>query len=92
MADGASTDRTLQALEACVQDDSRLRSTSTTHRGSADALTKALRAVRVTLIGWLNPFDQMSAGALARAVSALNAHSEWLLVKGKAMNKTKRQT
>ena len=49
-------------------------------RCPADALNQAFRAARGTLIGWLNADDLSPLGALARAVAALNAHPEWLMV------------
>ena len=80
VADGGSTDGSLQVLEDLAAADPRLRIVSKSDRGPADALNKAFRAARGTLIGWLNADDLMPPGALARAVSALNAHPEWLMV------------
>lgn len=82
VADGGSTDGSLQVLEDLAAADPRLRIVSTIDRGPADALNKAFRAARGTLIGWLNADDVMPSGSLARAVAALNAHPEWLMVYG----------
>ena len=82
VADGGSTDGSLQLLEDLAAADSRVRIVSKSDSGPADALTKAFRAARGTLIGWLNADDLMPAGALKRAVAALKAHPEWLMVYG----------
>ncbi len=82
VADGGSTDGSFQWLEDLSVADPRLRVVSKSDRGPADALNKAFRAARGTLIGWLNADDVMPPGALARAVAALNAHPEWLIVYG----------
>ena len=82
VADGGSTDGSLQVLEDLAEADPRLRIVSRSDRGPADALNKAFRAARGTLIGWLNADDLMPLGALARAVTALHAHPEWLMVYG----------
>jgi len=84
VADGGSTDASLQVLEDLAEADPRLRIVSRSDRGPADALNKAFRAARGTLIGWLNADDLYTPGALARAVAALNAHPEWLIVYGEA--------
>ena len=81
-ADGGSTDGTLQILEALAASNPRLRIVSRADSGPADALNQAFRAARGTLIGWLNADDLYPPGALARAVAALNAHPEWLMVYG----------
>ena len=80
MADGGSTNESLQVLEDLAAADSRLRIISRTDRGPADDLNKALRAARGTLIGWLNADDLMPQGSHARVVTALEAHPEWLMV------------
>ena len=82
VADGGSSDGSLQVLEDLAVADPRLRIVSRSDCGPADALNKAFRAARGTLIGWLNADDVMPPGALARAVAALNAHPEWLMVYG----------
>ncbi len=82
VADGGSSDGSLQTLEALAAKDSRLRIVSRADTGPADALNQAFRAARGTLIGWLNADDLSPPGALSRAVAALNAHPEWLMVYG----------
>ncbi|MDA7685383.1 glycosyltransferase [bacterium] len=82
VADGGSSDGSLQVLEDLAEVDPRLRIVSRSDRGPADALNKAFSAARDTLIGWLNADDLMPPGSLARAVAALNAHLEWLMVYG----------
>ena len=57
VADGGSTDGTLQWLEEFAASDPRLRIVSRSDVGPADALNKAFRAARGTLIAWLNADD-----------------------------------
>ena len=82
VADGGSTDGSLAELRQWSENDSRVRIISESHSEPADALNKAFRSARGTLIGWLNADDLIPSGALARAVAALNAHLEWLMVYG----------
>jgi hypothetical protein len=82
VADGGSCDGSLQMLADLAATDRRLRVVSRTDRGPADALNKAWRAARGTLIGWLNADDLYTPGALARAKSALDEHPEWLMLYG----------
>ena len=84
VADGGSTDGTLEQLEAIAASDPRLRIISRGDTGPADALNKAFKAARGTLIGWLNADDLYDPGTLRRAVAELNAHPEWLMVYGEA--------
>ncbi|QNI99006.1 putative beta-glycosyltransferase/ family 2 [Synechococcus sp. A15-62] len=82
VADGGSTDGSLQFLERLSVVDPRLRIVSTTDSGPADALNKAFKAARGTLIGWLNADDLYPPGALARATYALEANPQWLMLYG----------
>ena len=54
--------------------------------GPSDALNKAFKAARGTLVGWLNADDLYPPGALARAVYAMKAHPEWLMLYGEGDN------
>ena len=82
VADGGSTDGSLQLLHTLAQHDPRVRVHSEPDAGPADALNKALRRVRGTVIGWLNADDLYMPGALSRACAALRAHPIWLMVYG----------
>jgi hypothetical protein len=82
VADGGSTDGTLAILERLQQRDARLRWLSEPDRGPADALNKALRRVRGTVIGWLNSDDLYTPGAVQRAAQALQNEPGWLMVYG----------
>lgn len=84
VADGGSTDGSLEVLEEIAASDRRLRIISRCDTGPADALNKAFQAARGTIIGWLNADDLYSPGALNRAVTALQGHPEWLMVYGEA--------
>ena len=82
VADGGSTDGSLQFLQELAVVNPRLRIVSTSDCGPADALNKALKAARGTLIGWLNADDLYSPGALARATNALDANPQWMMLYG----------
>jgi len=82
VADGGSSDGSLQLLQELAALDSRVRLVSRSDTGPADALNQTFRAARGTLIAWLNADDLYPPGALARAVAALAAHPRWLMVYG----------
>ena len=82
VADGGSTDDSIKILEALAAEDPRVRIISRNDLGPADALNKAIRAARGTLIGWLNADDLYLPGALQRAISALEANPDLLMVYG----------
>jgi hypothetical protein len=81
--DGCS-DASLQLLEELAASDPRLRLLSPSVSDPADALNQAFRAARGTLIGFLRAGDLYLPGAMARAVAALEAHPEWLMVMGES--------
>lgn len=82
VADGGSTDGSVETLEDLARTDTRLKLHVAPDHGPADALNTAFRRARGTLIGWLNADDLYPPGALARAVAALEFHPHWLMVYG----------
>ncbi len=82
VADGGSTDGTVELLERIQSQDSRLRWFSEPDTGPANAINKALTQVRGTLIGWLNSDDLYTPGAVGRAVAALTGAEKYALVYG----------
>lgn len=86
VADGGSRDGTLGLLAERQARDPRLRWFSGPDRGPAQALNKALRQARGTIIGWLNSDDLYTPGAIPRAVSALESHGDWLMVYGHGLH------
>ncbi len=84
VADGGSTDGTLDILREKAARDPRLRWFSEPDTGPAQALNRALTRARGTIIGWLNSDDLYVPGAISRAVEALRAHPDWIMVYGKA--------
>lgn len=82
VAEGCSTDGSLEVLQDLASADARLRIIPGPDQGPADALNKAFAQARGTLIGWLNADDLSPPGALARAVDALVANPRWLMVYG----------
>lgn len=84
IADGDSSDGSLQLLENLSAFDQRVRIVSRNDSGPANALNKLFSNARGTLIGWLNTDDLYVPGALQRAVAALNDNPNWLMVYGEA--------
>lgn len=82
VADGGSTDGTPDWLSQKSRQDPRLKWFSGPDTGPADALNKALKIVRGTLIGWLNSDDLYTPNAIQRAVDALITEPAWLMVYG----------
>lgn len=82
VADGGSTDGTVEILQRIQVHDSRLRWFSEPDTGPANAINKALTRVRGTLIGWLNSDDLYTPGAVGRAVAALTGPEKYALVYG----------
>lgn len=83
VADGASTDGTPALLaDLAARHPGRLRWVSEPDAGPADAVNKAVRMAAAPIIGWLNSDDLYTPGAAARAVAALQAHPDWVMVYG----------
>ncbi len=82
VADGGSTDGTVEWLENRALAEPRLRWSSGPDTGPAQAINNAMRKARGTLLGWLNSDDCYTPGALYRAQQALQAHPDWLMVYG----------
>jgi glycosyltransferase involved in cell wall biosynthesis len=86
VADGASTDGTQQWLADRAKEDDRLRWFTEVDTGPAQALNRALRQARGTIVGWLNSDDLYTEGAVQRGVQALESHSNWQMVYGHAQH------
>jgi hypothetical protein len=82
IADGGSSDGSLERIEARGREDRRLRLVSRADQGPADALNRALPHARGSVIGWLNADDRYLSAAASRAVAALAANPDWLMVYG----------
>lgn len=82
VADGGSSDGTLDILRERSAADPRLRWFSEQDNGPAQALNRAMAKARGTLLGWLNADDLYAPGAVRRAVEALQRHPQWALVYG----------
>ncbi|MHC1791168.1 glycosyltransferase family 2 protein [Solidesulfovibrio sp.] len=82
VADGGSTDGSLDILAARAAVDPRLRWRSEPDGGPAQALNRALARCRGTILGWLNSDDLYTAGAVERAVAALTAAPTLIMVYG----------
>lgn len=84
VADGASTDGTLDLLRRSAHDDPRLRLESGPDRGQYDALNKALSRSRGGWIGWLNIDDEYEPGSFSALAEAVERHPDAELVCGNA--------
>lgn len=82
IADGGSSDATLDILKAKAGKFTNLRWTSESDTGPANAINRALRQVRGELVGWLNSDDLFTLGAIKRAVSAFSARPDWIMAYG----------
>jgi glycosyltransferase involved in cell wall biosynthesis len=82
VADGGSTDGTLDLLAEAARANPRLRWRSEPDSGPAQAVNRAIGRVRGTLIGWLNADDLYAPGAIGRAAGALMARPDWIMVYG----------
>ncbi len=82
VADGGSTDGTVEFLAEFSKQDPRVRWFSEEDNGPAQALNRALKRARGTLIGWLNSDDLYTLGAIERAVCVFDEHPSYLMVYG----------
>jgi glycosyltransferase involved in cell wall biosynthesis len=83
VADGGSTDGTVQRLEALSHEfGTRLRWVSEKDCGPAHAINKALRLAKGQVIGWLNSDDLYAADAVGAAVRYLAARPDAVMVYG----------
>jgi glycosyltransferase involved in cell wall biosynthesis len=84
VADGGSADGTQEILRNRAAQDHRLRWFSEKDNGPAQALNRALKKVRGTIIGWLNSDDLYTPHAIDHAVAALVRHPKWMMLYGEA--------
>lgn len=83
IADGGSTDGTPALLERLAQvHPGVVRWRSAPDGGPADAVNQAVAMARAPIVGWLNSDDLYTPGAAARALAALQAHPDWVMVYG----------
>jgi len=80
--DGGSTDGTIDTLIRIASEDPRIRWSSASDNGPAQAINRALARARGTYLGWLNSDDLYTDGAISRAMDALEARPDWLLAYG----------
>ena len=86
VADGGSTDGTLELLKNRQAVDSRLRWFSQPDNGPAEAINNAISKARGTIIGWLNSDDLYAPGAITRAVNCLQLNARLLMVYGQGQH------
>lgn len=82
IADGGSSDGTVDLLKNRQAVDGRIRWFSQKDDGPAEAINAALALVRGTIVGWLNSDDLYAPGAIGNAVDALQKNTAWLMVYG----------
>ena len=83
MADGCSTDGSLEVLERWLVKDS-VRIVSRSDTGLPTPQPSSGRARNSDY--WLNADDLYPPGALARSVAAFDVHPEWLMLYGEEFN------
>jgi len=79
VADGGSTDGSVELLQTC--DDDRLIWFSEEDEGQSDAINKALDRADGEIVGWINSDDLYCDGTIAAVVEAFtqNADAQWLV-------------
>jgi glycosyltransferase involved in cell wall biosynthesis len=83
IADGGSTDGTLQCLESLLGIfGERLRWVSEKDSGPANAINKALGLARGDIIGWLNSDDLYAPRAISKSFLYLSVNPEAVMVYG----------
>lgn len=82
VADGGSTDGTLDILQNLGAEYPSIRVFSEPDNGPANALNGAFKRVRGELVGWMNSDDLYARDALARAAQAFAEHPDWLICYG----------
>ncbi len=84
VADGGSTDGSLDMLHEHARRDPRLQWSSSPDRGPAEAVNKAARQARGEILGWLNADDLYAGGAVGAAIDALTRNKSLQMVYGQA--------
>lgn len=83
VADGGSTDGTLQCLEVLLGEfGPRLRWVSERDSGPANAINKALSLARGEIIGWLNSDDLYAPDAISNAIRYFEDNPEIVMLYG----------
>lgn len=80
--DGASVDGTLGILRQKAKQYPRLRWTSESDRGPADALNKAFERVRGEYVGWLNSDDLFVPGAFDTVARTFSENPDLIMLYG----------
>ena len=84
--DGGSSDETLEILQRISEQDSRLKYSSSSDSGPAEALNRALAKTKGTIIGWLNADDLYTPGAVERATHYFTQHENTVFLYGHGGN------
>ncbi len=84
--DGRSSDGTQALLADLARQHPGLSWVSEPDQGPADAVNRAVRRARGPVVGWLNSDDLYTPGAAARALAALQAHPQWVMVYGEGQH------
>lgn len=79
--DGGSTDETQEIVTrlSSAYPSRSIRWVSEPDTGPANAVNKAMSMAKGTYIGWLNSDDLYTPGAVARAISAFEANTTWVM-------------
>lgn len=94
VADGGSSDKTLDILKGLSRQNRNIFWESKEDNGPAQAINRAVKRSRGTIIGWLNSDDKYKAKAISTAVKELSdkpnltmlyGHGEFIDVKGEVI-------
>lgn len=80
--DGGSTDGSVEILRMYQERDSRLKWWSESDSGPAEAINKALKKCRGTIIGWLNSDDLYANNTIETAVQKLSGSNDFVMCYG----------
>lgn len=82
VADGGSSDGTVELLEKASEANSRIIWDSAPDNGPAEAVSRAFSRARGQVIGWLNSDDAYTPGTFETVVEAIRRNSNWIMCYG----------
>ncbi len=85
VADGGSTDGSVDILRSWAEKDTRLRWAASPDTGPASAINQAVRSARGDIIGWLNADDLYTQDAVGSAQRTLQDNPALEMVYGEAI-------
>lgn len=86
VADGLSTDGTLEFLQSLAQQDARIKVLAGKDTGPAQALNKALAAAQGPVVGWINADDFYAPHVFEQVLKAFEHNPDWLMLYGQGQH------